>query len=124
MAETSLVTEPRRSSLEVLKHLESDAFPIDAAFWLFDPESEIWYLYIASSVVNTGGARRAYELTLAALTETESEIPLSQIKVIKPDNPVLKSLRSACKVSGWSWVSFRHNTINGVFIKDAVLLRT
>ena len=46
------------------------------------------------------------------------------IRFIKPDNPVLKSLRSACKVSGWSWVSFRHNTINGVFIKDAVLLRT
>ena len=60
---------------------------MEAAFWLLDPESRIWYLYVASPVVAKHGARHAYELALAALRATGSEIPLAQLKMIRPSAP-------------------------------------
>lgn len=124
MVETALVAEPTRSSLVLLKDLEEHGLPIEAAFWLLDPESRIWYLYVASPGIAEQGARRAYELVQEAIERTGVEIPLAQVKMISPRAGVLRNLRAAAKVSGWSWVAFRHNTVNGVFIEDAVLLRT
>lgn len=124
MVATALVGEPTRSSLELLQDLEEHGLQVDAAFWLLDPESRIWYLYVASPGIAEHGARRAYELARESIERTGCEIPLAQIKMISPRATVLRNLRSAVKVSGWSWVAFRHNTVNGVFIEEAVLLRT
>lgn len=124
MGETALVGEPTRSSLVLLEDLEEHGLLIDAAFWLLDPESRIWYLYIASPGIAERGARRAYEAVQEAIERTGVEIPLAQVKMISPRAAVVRNLRSAVKVPDWSWVAFRHNAVNGVFIEDAVLLRT
>ena len=123
MVTTSLVTEPDRATAKLVEYLDDHGFPLDAVFWMLDPESEIWHLYLASSVVARYGPRRAYQLAREALVNTEVEIPLAQIKVIEPSSPLLRNLRSAITVSTLSWVPFRNNTVNGTFIKDAVLLR-
>lgn len=59
-----------------------------------------------------------------AIDRTGVEIQLAQIKMISPRAAVLRNLRTAVKVPKWSWISFRHNSVNGLFIEDAVLLRT
>jgi hypothetical protein len=118
------VTEPVASSTQLLEHLEGQGLPVDAAFWLLDPESRIWYLYIASPLVAQQGAKHAYEVALEALLATGSEIPLAQLKMISPNASVVRHLRSAFRVDGFSWVTLRHTTINGTFLEDAVLLRT
>lgn len=124
MVATALVTEPVPSSTRLVQHLDEHGLPVEAAFWLLDPESRIWYLYIASPTVAREGSRGAYEQAREALGQTGAEIPLAQIKMISPRASVLRNLRSLVQVSDWSWVTLRHNTVNGVFIEDAVLLRT
>lgn len=123
MVATALVTEPQRSAAVFLQHLEESGLPIEAAFWLLAPESDIWYLYVASPVVAKQGSRPAYERARAALEETAVNIPLAQVKMVSPSASLVRNLRTAMRVEGWSWIVFRRNTVNGVFIHDAVILR-
>lgn len=124
MAQTTLVTEPSRTSLELAAYLDDHGVPLAGAFWMLDEDSEIWYLYVASDVVSKQGIRRAYEVILEALDTLGSDIPLAQIKAITPRNPLMVNLRTAMTVPPWSWVVFRNSSANGTFIKAAVLLRT
>lgn len=124
MVATALVAEPTRSAIVLLKDLDEHGLSVEAAFWLLDPESRIWYLYVASPGIAEHGARKGYELAQEAIARTGVEVPLAQIKMIGPSAAVVRNLRTAVKLEGWSWVPFRHNTVNGVFIEDAVLLRT
>ena len=80
MAATALVAEPVRSSLALLQDLEDHGLPVEAAFWLLDPESRIWHLYVASPGVAEHGSRKAYERAQEAIDRTGVEIPLAQIK--------------------------------------------
>lgn len=77
----------------VITRLVVDGFPIAAAFWARTTEEDIWFLYIASTVVDEQGPTQGYRALQASLRHLEG-IPLSmsEIKLIGKDNPITRDV--------------------------------
>jgi hypothetical protein len=73
--------------------LVRDGFEVKAAFWAKTAEEGIWFLYIATPLVEQRGSAEAYRLLQASLQRLEG-IPLSlaDVKVIGAENPVTRDV--------------------------------
>ena len=83
---------------KLLNLLEVSDQHILVAFWLFLPDEHLWRLYIASDLVRTAGARRAYQQVFEALKrfhQDEWVLSLHDITVIDGSNKVLQAFSHA-----------------------------
>lgn len=128
MAKTSLVEPDIDGGAKLVEALDEAGLRVEAAFWFLIPELSAWRLFIASPIVASQGRRAAYESVqnvLGRLTSAGIEAPtLDEISAVSPDNEIVRLLSSAVSTGpGISTIRFTSNTVNGVFIEDAVIYR-
>ena len=74
---------------ELVDHLKSAAIDVTAAFWAQESYDESWYLYIASSLVDSDGPARAYSKVYGELLDKpEIVVAPSEIKLIGAKSPL------------------------------------
>lgn len=100
---------------------------INAAFWLFQPEGNSWRLIFSTPDFDIRGPKKVYSTIHGALANTqnnEAAIPLSDIALLSPTNPLIQLLRKAVATGpGISGIQFSGNSINGQYIEDAYIYR-
>jgi hypothetical protein len=70
-----------------------DGNPVQAAFWVKTAEEGLWFLYVATDLIDREGPAVAYRAVHASLRKLgESWVPSSAIKVISPSNPIAKDV--------------------------------
>lgn len=128
MAKTSLVEPDIAGGARLVEALDRAGLQVKAAFWFLIPELSVWRLFLASPIVVEQGRRAAYERVQEVLGELRSagvEAPsLDNISAVSPDDEIVRLLSTAVRTGpGISEIRFTSNTINGVFIEDAVIYR-
>jgi hypothetical protein len=96
MVKDLLVSNVVRGGEELLRALDKAEFPVDAAFWLLDVETERWKYFIASPVVDKEGPLHVYR-ELQKYIGASSELALQDIAVVSPRDRTVELLRKgAC----------------------------
>jgi hypothetical protein len=111
-----------RLLVEALDRLQ---FECNGALW-FQYATKDWHFLLVSSWVDTKGPKKCYELIQSAINEIEEvhRIPLERISVLSPNDRLVRILKMAIRTGqGMSQIRFARNTINGVFIEDALIYR-
>ena len=74
-----------------IDELRQSNFDVSAAFWALTSEEGLWYLYIASPVVDTDGLSAAFRKVYSVLAQSQVRwVSRSDIKLIGNDNPIAK----------------------------------
>jgi hypothetical protein len=98
-------------------------FPFQGIFWLFQMESSIWHLLIATPRVDAVGPRNAYA-ELAEITKhisTDSN-QLFKIELISPKHPFYQALRSVfAQTASVEGTRLGNTQIGGMYIDEAYL---
>ncbi|WP_077619825.1 hypothetical protein [Bacillus sinesaloumensis] len=127
MVKTFLVEKDFNEGEALIKELDEANFDVHAALWLYESESEYWRLIIASEVVDTHGARKAYEQINDIINQSGDlkSINLMDITAWSPKHPLIKSLRSVIQTSPKEItdIRFSRKTIDNTFIDDAYIYR-
>ena len=106
---------------KLVEALDRASFPIEAAVWRYFPDASEWRLVIASKLVDQVGPRETYK-TLQPLLGTD--LSLRDVSVVSPQDDFVRLLRKAIRTGpGISSIRFTGNTIDGVFIEDALIYR-
>ena|SRR2546422_937012 len=126
MAASTLVEQDITDGERVVKALDKSGLQVQSAFWYYYPETDKWLLFIATPTVDEEGPTGTYsrvQRTLAKISP-EPALSLKDISVVSPNHELVQLLRTAIRTGpGTSHVRFSRNTINGVFIADALLYR-
>ena len=78
---------------EYVKHLQAKGFDVVAGFWLKEFESERWYLFIASALVDQQGPLKAYRLLYEATSDLSTpSIEMFQVKLIGLNDPLTQDV--------------------------------
>lgn len=125
MDKPALVDSDMEAGERLVGALDRAGLGVSAAFWFFVPESEEWRLVLAIPVVDSEGPKIAYERVQSELAElTQYELSLQDIRVVSPDDELIKLLSSAIKTGPKiAHMRFTRNVINNVFIEDAYIYR-
>ncbi len=119
-----LVEKYIKDGKELLKDLDSKKFPVNAAMWFYDRNSDSWKYIISSSRVDKEGPLKVYQ-DIQSYLGNKSEISLKDISVVSPNNNLLLMLKKAINTgkTAISGIRFSKNTINNFFIEDAYIYR-
>jgi hypothetical protein len=125
MAYVEALTEP---DIEFGKALwrslrDSNQFPINGIFWLFNSESGEWHLVIATPKIDSVGPRRAYaELSAVTKSIQSDSTQRLRIELISPSHPFYQALHSVfgdtASVEG---ARLGNTQVGGMYINDAYL---
>lgn len=125
MAQAVLVDVDIEAGRELVRVLDGIAFPVAAAAWIYFPDLEEWRLVIGSSRAtrNLSDAYLDMAIAMDANGDLRQRIDLARVKLVPPTDRMLAAMRSAVHVVGPGTVRFSRNTINGVYIDDALIYR-
>ena len=84
MVRSLLVDSEIAASRELLCVLDKAEFPVVAAFWQREDDSEGWYLYLASPLVGTADRQELYNRLRHVLADAGLPLDLTQIKLVDP----------------------------------------
>ncbi|HVC98808.1 MAG TPA: hypothetical protein VND64_34405 [Pirellulales bacterium] len=91
MDTATLVNEQIDDGKRFIDDLKQSRFDVVVAFWVLTSEEGLWFLYIASAVVDTDGLAVAYQRAYGALTQSQVRwVSRSDIKLIGSHNPIAK----------------------------------
>ena len=129
MAKEPLVDPEIRAGEELLKALDKAGLIVRTAFWFYQPDAEQWRFVVATPVVDNSGPTAAYVEVLKALRSLVSEdakISPSDISVVSPGSELPRLISAAIHTGPESSapMRFRANTVNGVYIDDAIVYRS
>ena len=126
MDQATLVDHQIEDGAKLINQLGRDNFDVKAAYWLYTSQSEQWFLYLVSDVVNREGITEAYKRVYKAMrTLTNLWIERFDVKVVSPDDPVAKAIiDSLSKQHGLfalmtTWV--RGSKVGDVHIENAYI---
>jgi len=122
-----LVEQNIEDGKKLIDALEAVNFRIQMALWLYDSESQVWRLNIATPLVDERGSRYAYTDIQGVLKSIVPPLSLSlqDISVISTENKLVKSLKKAIRVPyGLQGIRLTRNTINSIYIEDAYIYST
>ena len=110
---------------KLIKALDRSKFGLTGALWFYFSDARDWLLLLVSPLVDTAGPTRCYTKIQSVIEGMPQnfELSLSRISVVSPTDSLIKLLRKAIHVEGTSRMRFKQNTINGVFIEDALIYR-
>jgi hypothetical protein len=114
MDQIAMVTEQIEDSRRLVERLAEDGFSVTAACWGKDDDSELWQLYLISSVVDDEGIRKAYlrlHATIREMQKTGFSIdPYYQIHLVSPSEAFAKAILEAQR-QGPGWPPVRYNEV-------------
>jgi hypothetical protein len=89
MDTATMVEEQLDEGQRFVDHLNQHGFDVVVALWVLTSEEGLWFLYIASEVVETDGLATAYRRAYAELSRSQVRwISRSDIKLIGSQNPI------------------------------------
>ncbi|MER8571664.1 hypothetical protein EOD10_30705 [Mesorhizobium sp. M7A.T.Ca.TU.009.01.3.2] len=128
MASGSLVRTDIDAGINLIRALDEKGFGVAAALWLYNSDVDNWRMIIAYR-----GPRKDLEkkyldaATIAAdwrkARPQEPILDLSKVKITSADDRLIAGLGIAMRVDGLGEVRFSHNTINGIYVEDALIHR-
>jgi len=100
MDKSPLVTEQIEAG-EWLIHEFEKRIPVQAAFWLRERDSDVWFLYLASDQINDSTIDRAYREVMRIVQPPQSLwLDPFQVKVVSADSAVAKAAVDRMKKYG------------------------
>jgi hypothetical protein len=124
MVKETLSEEMIAAGAELTKSLDRARWPVVAAFWLFESETNHWRLVLASPAVSEEGPREAYRHVSEALHATRPALPLESVSVVPSDHPIVRAFRSAYGTGrGLEGRRVFRSAIDGHFVDDAYVYR-
>lgn len=130
MVTPELVNRDIDDGKTLVQQLDQDQFSVTAAFWYYRPEDENWKLIIGSNIVGREGPTEAYRRLGKTMKRIKTEggrkfeLESSRVELVKPKTPLLDLLKKAVKAPGIQSIRFSKNTINGVYVEDALIYRS
>lgn len=98
MDQSTLVEEQIDDGRRFVERFAADGNPIQAAFWVKTAEEGLWFLYLASELVDREGPAAAYRAVHNSLRKLgQPWISSSEIKVVSPNNPIAQDIFSVMK---------------------------
>lgn len=126
MDKTVLVEKDIEAGKDIVRKLDEIEFNVTSAYWIYDSDSEIWRLIIASSFYDANGPKATY-LKIRSVLDTFEEsfsISLSNIHAVSPSDNFVKNMSKNIRVEGISDVRFGRLVIDGEYIEDALVYRS
>lgn len=130
MGEETLVESQISDSISLVKSLERHGDKPSVVIWYYFPDADEWRLLLAGPSFDKllpKEESRAYQRIAEALNEAEvKSLTIGEIKVTKTDYPLITATRFLIGTPPDVIVRahFKDNRINGVFIKEMVVLRS
>ena len=124
MVKTSLVESDITAGRRLLKALQNlgSHFQVDAAFWIYKPESTEWRLMIATPVLDQRGPFSTYsdiDRTVRNLNPPTS-LTVQDVSVVSPREKLVRLIKKAVRVpQGSLGVRFGQARIDDTFVEDA-----
>lgn len=126
MAEEALVADEVEAGAKLLETLDRQGALMKAAFWLHYPDQDDWKLVLSPREA-TKGVKSVYFKIGEALRSPEMRdhrLDIGSIKILQPDEPLVKALSQVIRAEGINRIRFSRNMINGIYVDDAVIYRT
>jgi hypothetical protein len=103
----------------------SSVFKLQAAFWLYDHESQEWRLFLATPLVDEFGSLAAYTNLQQPLRSIQpTDLSLENISVSSPRKPLVKAIKRGSRIAnGAEGIRLTRNTIDGIYIEDAYVYK-
>lgn len=93
MDQSALVDNQIVDGRRFVERFAADGNPVQAAFWVKTAEEGLWFLYVATDLVDHAGPAAAYRAVQASLQKLgELSVSGSEIKVVSPGNPIARDL--------------------------------
>ena len=130
MGEDALVDIQVTGAIELLRKLDDTGHGPSLAAWYYYDDANEWRLLIASSELDTLLSKQealAYRVIVSALTSLQQpSLGLSQLKIIGTTSPLAKAFSFLLKTApnGIVQAHFTNMTLNGLFLKEVILLRS
>lgn len=130
MGEKTLVESRISDSIELIKQLDSSGYQPSVAVWYYYGDADEWRLILVGEKFDQHLPKQellAYQAIAKAINEKNLvTINISEVKIIKSDEPLAKTLRSIVKTepTGITGMHFSDTTISGVFINEMIILRS
>ena len=130
MGEKTLVEEVFTDTQNLVQKLDSTGESPSFAAWYYYADAEEWRLIIASPSLDTLLPKQeaiAYQRVIAALSASDAvALAVSDLKVVHTSFPLLGALRFLIRTDPKEIVRahFKDCSINGMFIKEVVVLRS
>jgi hypothetical protein len=130
MGQTALVESQIVDSLAVVRNLDATGTPPSFAAWYYYSDADEWRLVLAAKAFDGLLAKEeatAYRKVVEAMnTASLASMAVSQIKLVRTDDVLPKALRMLIRTGPNDLFRshFTDTTINGIFIKEMVILRS
>ncbi len=107
----------------LIVQLIRDGFRVEAALWVKTEEEGIWFLYIASPIVEETGLPEAYRVLQSSLQRFQGiPLSLSDIKLIGRDNPITRDvLAILARFHGAIATRLSGKQLGGVSVEEAYI---
>ena len=130
MAENTLVEGLWADSVELIKKLDEGEYSPTLAVWYFYADAEQWRLLIGGPAYDALLPKQeplAYQRISEAISSCDlTTLSISLVKLVKLDAPLAKALKFLVGTGekGLVQATFSNTTLNGIFIKDMVVMRS
>ena len=111
---------------ELVIALDNSKFIVSGALWFYYSQLDEWRLLIVSPLVDLIGPNKAYTIIQSVIQDLRPiSISIFNVSVLSPKNNLIQLLRVALRTEPKtiSQIRFTSNTINNVFIEDALIYR-
>lgn len=130
MAETALVEGLIEDSIELVRELDKGPYKPSKVIWYYYDDVDSWRLIIVNGELDKLLPKQeplAYKSIAEAINKRDlSSLSISEVKLMKSDDPLISALSFLMRTGPNNFVraSFSDTTLNGIFIKDMVILRS
>ncbi len=130
MGEKTLVESQIEDSIELIKHLDSSGYQPRLGVWYYYDDVDEWRLILVGEAFDKHLPKQeplAYKAIAEAISEKDlSSLTISEVKLMKSDEPLTHIMKVLIGTgpTGIARAHFTNTTINGVFIKEMIVLRS
>ena len=123
MDQGTLVENQIDDGRRFIQRFAADGSEVQAAFWVKTAEEGLWFLYVATELVDREGPAAAYRAVHASLRKLgEPRVSSSLIKVVSPMNPIAKDvLLMMARHPGRLATRFRGKTLGSVAVDQGYI---
>jgi hypothetical protein len=130
MAETALVEGLIQDSIQLVQQLDVGQYKPSKVVWYYYDDVDTWRLIVVSGEFDKMLPKNeplAYKIIAEAINSIDlSSLSISEVKLMKSDDPLVGTLGFLLGTGpdNITQANFSNTTINGIFIKDMVILRS
>ena len=125
MASQALLNTQIVQGEKTISCLDDAGLDVRAAYWVFDEDAVQWRFTIAEQAVDYQGTRSVYEKVMRALSGKPDVLPIRDVYVVSPNDPLVSLVRLAVITPGQSidGISFTGKVITGTRVPDMYVYR-